>query len=356
MQKTFPVLILAALLAFSRTTAVQALPSVAILQPDAETTLMREAGDNADDPAIWHREGRAGGGRILGTNKVNGLFVYDTAGNTLAHLPVGMVNNVDLVERPGAVLNPAVASNDGVGAISLFALHQESGAVAHLGDHPVGKTGPYGICLGVREGGFVSAVTYRDGTVQIWEMPADFRDMSAYPDKPAGIFKIGGKIEGCVIDSAGRQLFVGQEKYGVWMFDLTADRPRAVEIIRITPANGIVGDIEGLALYEPEDAPHYLILSSQGSDMFYVLEKTPPHRICHRFRLGANKNTRPEIDGVTHTDGIAATHRPVLPDYPEGLFIAQDDRNEGARGRFQNYKLIGWPAISAGIQQAGICR
>jgi len=266
------------------------------------------------------------------------------------------LNNVDLVELPGAKINLAVASNDGVNGISLFSLNQVSGEVMHLGNHPVNKLEPYGICLGIREGGYRSAVTYKDGTVQIWEIPENFKEVLSDPEKPASIFKINGKIEGCVIDSKGKQLFVGQEEYGVWMFDLTADMPEPVEVIRISSENEIVGDIEGLTLYEPADKLQYIIMSSQGSDMFYVLEKTAGYRICYRFKLGSNKNIQPEIDQVTHTDGIAVTHRPMLPDYPQGLFVAQDDKNEGVAGMMQNYKIIGWPEIAKGIAQAGICK
>ncbi|EJW20388.1 hypothetical protein IMCC14465_18520 [alpha proteobacterium IMCC14465] len=356
MQNILFTLILSVIYASTLPGVAHAVPPVAVLQPSAETTIMLEDGDIADDPAIWHREGQDGGGRILGTNKVNGLFVYDTAGNTVAHLKVGMVNNVDLVEISGANINLAVASNDGVNGISLFSLNQMSGEVTHMGDHPVGKTEPYGICLGIRDGGYVSAVTYKDGTIQIWEIPANFDEASAYPEKPARIFKIGGKIEGCVIDREGKELFVGQEEYGVWMFDLTGDKSGPIEVVRITSENEIVGDIEGLTLYEPEEGQQYLILSSQGSDMYYVLEKAPDYRICYRFKLAGNTNLQPEIDKVTHTDGIAVTYLPVMPDYPEGLFVAQDDKNEGVSGRIQNYKIIGWPKIAEGISQAGVCQ
>ena len=114
------------------------------VSPAAETDPMRGRGDRADDPAIWVHTAEPGRSLILGTNKAQGLYVYTLTGSEIQRLPVGPVNNVDV---RGTL---AVASNDGVNALSWFRIDPGlyMAPVSHLGDTPVERTEPYGVCLG----------------------------------------------------------------------------------------------------------------------------------------------------------------------------------------------------------------
>ena len=87
---------------------VQAVPSA------VETEPMAGVGDRADDPAIWVSDTDDQPSLILGTNKDEGLHVYDLSGKELQFLNVGAINNVDVRGRY------AVASNDEVGALTWF--------------------------------------------------------------------------------------------------------------------------------------------------------------------------------------------------------------------------------------------
>src|SRR5450830_1314915 len=69
--------------------------SVAIIAPQAQTEPMARQGDAADDPAIWLASDPANA-RILGTNKKQGLLVYDLQGKQTQLLEVGRLNNVDV--------------------------------------------------------------------------------------------------------------------------------------------------------------------------------------------------------------------------------------------------------------------
>ena len=55
------------------------------------------------------------------------------------------------------------------------------------------------------------------------------------------------------------------------------------------------------------------------------------------------------IDAVSQTDGIAATSANLGPAFPQGLFIAQDGKNDDCN---QNFKLVPWHSIAAAIGQA----
>ncbi len=53
------------------------------------------------------------------------------------------------------------------------------------------------------------------------------------------------------------------------------------------------------------------------------------------------------IDGTTETDGIDVALGSLGPRFPGGVFIAQDDVNDGASG--QNFKLVPWDAVRSVI-------
>ena len=55
------------------------------------------------------------------------------------------------------------------------------------------------------------------------------------------------------------------------------------------------------------------------------------------------------VDGVSHTDGIEVTNTALGAAFPDGLFIAQDDRNDGGN---QNFKLVPWDAIARAASPA----
>ena len=52
-----------------------------------------------------------------------------------------------------------------------------------------------------------------------------------------------------------------------------------------------------------------------------------------RFAIMAS----PSIDGVSVTDGIDVTTQNLGPAFPHGVFVAQDNTNDGSN---QNYKLV----------------
>ena len=107
-----------------------------------ETAPMVGFGDRADDPALWVHPTNVSNSLILGTNKDEGLHVYDLSGAETQFLDVGAVNNVDVRA------NIAVASNDETRSVSWFSIDAETASVTHLGDTPTEKDEPYGICAG----------------------------------------------------------------------------------------------------------------------------------------------------------------------------------------------------------------
>ena len=72
----------------------------------------------------------------------------------------------------------------------------------------------------------------------------------------------------------------------------------------------------------------WLVASSQG-DNAYAVYRLPDMAPLGRFRIAAGK-----FGATEETDGIELALGNFGPDYPAGLFIAQDGRN-GAAARAQ---------------------
>lgn len=319
-------------------TAPEILPfEVLPVAASGETEPMTGFGDRADDPAIWVSDTADQLSLILGTNKDEGLHVYDLSGAELQFLDIGQVNNVDLRGRY------AVASNDEVGALSWFKVTRNAGApVIHVGDTPVAKEEPYGACLGQDDDGLIAAVTYKDGTVELWR--ADMgKDMPITATLERSV-QLPSQLEGCVFDDSEGRLFIGEETFGIWSLsyrDAVAE-PQVVD--RIADGNGLVEDTEGLTLWWAPNGG-YLVASAQAADRYVVYDRLPPHAPRGIFSVAASVDGR--IDVVTHTDGLDVVSAP-LPGYPEGLLVVQDDANPASE-QDQNFKLVDWRSISKAL-------
>ena len=103
----------------------------------------------------------------------------------------------------------------------------------------------------------------------------------------------------------------------------------------------LVADVEGLAL-APKDADGgYLVASSQG-DNAYAVFRLPDMKPLGRFRIGKG-----QFGSTEETDGIELSNGYFGPDFPGGLFIAQDGMNAP---HAQNFKLVRWDEILAALE------
>ena len=301
-----------------------------------ETDPISGRGDRADDPAIWVNPDDAASSLILGTDKEEGLYVYDLSGNQVQFLDVGRVNNVDI---RGPI---AVASNDETEALSWFSVGTETAVIAHLGDTPVSKFEPYGVCLGEDAGGLVAAATYKDGTVQIWRSDLGGALPSARLERTV---KLGSKLEGCAFDDLYQTLFIGEEAFGIWALAYGDSEATPLIVDRIADENGLVMDVEGLSLWEGQNGKGFLVASAQAADRFVVYDRIPPYTPRGIFTVTASLNGA--VDAVTHTDGLDVISAP-LPGFPRGLLVVQDDANPQSE-QDQNFKLVDWMEVATSL-------
>ena len=158
-------------------------------------------------------------------------------------------------------------------------------------------------------------------------------------------FTLPSQPEGCVIDDNTGTLYYGEESTGVWKRSLVSDASAPALIATVNEQ--VHADIEGMDIYHHEQQ-RYLIVSSQGNSRFAVYALDDNHRLLGTF--GVAMNPLAGIDGVSETDGLAATSHNLGPQYPNGLLVVQDGRNVMPAAP-QNFKIIDGNKIAQFIQQ-----
>ena len=249
----------------------------------------------------------------------------------------GAVNNVDLVTlADGTVF---VAASDRIDLanshISTFTLNTATGTLTPLGRVPAGPGEGYGFCLGTH-GGLTALNVIKDGRLR------EYRLTMGAPGEAPGIaltreMRVPTQPEGCVYDNRDGTVYVGEETAGIWRF-------RAGETTgeRVAPIDNqyLLADVEGLALAPAGADGGYLIASSQG-DNAYAVYRLPGMEPVGRFAIAAGA-----FGATEETDGIELMLGDFGPDYPQGLFVAQDGQNAPAA---QNFKLVSWAEIRAAL-------
>lgn len=301
--------------------------------------------DAADDPALWRNAADPARSLIVGTDKKAGLYVYGLDGAVRSFDPAGRLNNVDLAGGADSALVVASDRTDKAHSrLALFSLRFDDATLRALGHVASGPGEAYGLCL-QRQGqdpqapGLPASVTayaaLKDGTVREIRLSrgADGR----YAGRIARQWTLGSQIEGCVTSPRTGDLYVGEEDVGIWRIRTARADAQPERFASVGAADGLVADVEGLAYAPDPDGRDYLIASSQG-DSAYALFDAETGAPMGRFRIVDG----PRTDGTSDTDGIEMMPGAFGPDYPAGLFVAQDGSNPGAA---QNFKLVDWRAV-----------
>lgn len=318
------------------------LETQALVKAAMETAPAGARGDAADDPAVWLHPAEPSKSLILGTNKQEGLVVYNLDGTEAARLPIGLINNVDLRQSPERPYDVAFASNDQVNAVSVFLIDRTTGTVSHRGEVPTGRLEPYGICS-AREGHRdYAGVTYKDGTVEIWAVSASPLELAGQLVKTV---KLATQLEGCVFDETQGLLFIGEEDRGLWKLSYRDEAPVPELIDEVGDAAGLVADVEGVSIWRGKDNAGWIVVSAQTDDRFVVYDRKAPHTAMGSFSIGENDALG--IDKVTHTDGLDVFSA-ALPGYPRGILTVQDDGNPKS-GVDQNFKVVSWADVEAAL-------
>lgn len=315
-----------------------------------ETVPVPVSGDAADDPAIWIHPDDPMLSTVIGTQKQDGLIVYDLNGRQIQYLTDGKMNNVDL--RYNFSLNDEkitllAASNRSNNTIALYRINSSSRKLENVAARPIAVSlsdEVYGLCMyrSAQTGKYYVFVNDKAGQVEQWEMFANNRNR--VDAKRVRRFSVSSQTEGCVADDELGYFYLGEEDVGIWKFNAEPDGEDGRALIDTTYIGGnVTADVEGLTIYYASKNSGYLIASSQGNDTFTVYQRTGDNAYVGKFQIVANDGLG--IDMVSDTDGIDVTNVSLGKDFPYGFFVAQDGRNLNPEEN-QNYKFVPWEVIA----------
>lgn len=311
-----------------------------VVAATAETDPVDSISDAADDPAIWRNAADPAASLVIGTDKQAGIHVYDLKGKRLSFTPAARLNNVDLRELGGRVIVAASDRADKARAhVALFTLDTAQRRLVPMGRYPVGAGEAYGMCLWTRasDKALFGFIVLKDGRID--QVRIDLSGSTPHVETVRSM-KLGTQAEGCVVDDRTGTLYVAEEDVGLWRFAADPAAPSTATPIAKVDGRTLVADAEGLAL-APEGAKGgYLVVSSQG-DNAYSLYRLPDMTYAGRFRIGGG-----QIDGTSDTDGIELALGDFGPEYPQGLFVAQDGDNAPAT---QNFKYVSWAKVKTAL-------
>lgn len=317
-----------------------------VIAPLVQTDVMPRLGDAADDPAIWVHPQDPSLSRVLGTNKKQGLLVYDMQGRQVQSLEVGRVNNVDVRQNvilDGGTADLALASQRDDNSLVLFNIGQD-GTVSEAARFATTLDKIYGLCLGQpSSGGLQVYVNDKDGRYQQYALS---RQAGIYRAALVRQFKLASQPEGCVVDDVAQRLFVGEEKRGVYVLSAAADAPVTMQMV-LAVGQQMRADVEGMAVYYAKDGKRYVLVSSQGDNSYVLFNAQPPYQVMGRFRIGFNlaKN----LDGASETDGLDISSKNLGPGFEQGMLVVQDGYKRLPDGP-QNFKYLSWQEIAKALR------
>lgn len=315
-----------------------------------ETDPVSHTGDAADDCAVWINPGNIKESRMIATDKKGGLAIYDLNGKLTGYVNDGKMNNVDLrydFELAGHAVSIMAATNRSTNSIAVYKINETTLLPENVAARVIrmNLAEVNGTCMykSPTSGLFYVFVTDKSGYIEQWRLlDAGAGMIDAALERK---LSVPSDAEGCVVDDEDGALYIAEEHGGIWRFDAEPSAGAAGQkMIDINEANYLRADIEGLTIFKTAGHQKYLIASVQGNDSFAVFHIASDLTWRGSFRITDNLNDG--IDKVTHTDGIDVLIGPANPDYPEGIFIAQDGSNTPS-GLNQNFKFVSLAEIIA---------
>lgn len=313
-----------------------------------ETEPVTNTGDAADDPAIWIHPSDPSRSLVIGTDKKQGLDVYDLNGKRVQSLPDGRMNNVDLrygFQLDGARVAIVAATNRTDKSIALYAV-DANGRLRDVADGkiPTGMDDPYGLCMYRNSAGeyFVFANDADSGNYKQWKLQARGDKVGAMVVRELAV---GSQAEGCAADDANGRLYIAEEDVGLWRYSAQPNGGSERVAVDTVKRGHLTDDAEGVTIFYGAGNQGYLIVSSQGSNDYNVYRRDGDNAFIGKFAIVPSDRG---IDGTSDTDGIDVTSTPLGSAFAHGVFIAQDGDNTSPNAA-QNFKLVPWERIAKAL-------
>lgn len=306
--------------------------------------------DAADDPAIWIHPVDINQSRIIGTNKKDGLAVYDLDGEQVFYYSVGKINNIDNrynFPLSGDTIDVLVGSNRTNNTLLIQKINKEDGSLEDIAARDIVSAvdDVYGISMykSQKTSNYYAFLNGKNGVIEQYLLIAT-------PENKIDVelvrtLKLDSQPEGMVADDENATLYVGEEEKGIWKFGAEPDDTTPKSFIAKSGADNefIEYDVEGLALYYAKNGEGYLIASSQGNFSYAIFSRNGNNDYITSFRI-----TDDVIDGVEETDGLDVLNLALGDKFPNGLLVVQDGFNyKNDTLQTQNFKLVSWDKITA---------
>jgi len=354
MKRALRMIAVLSLLVFARppVSAREAEEEPVTVTASVETEPVPHSGDAADDPAIWIHPTDPSLSTVIGTDKKGGLAVYDLSGDLIEYFPDGRLNNVDLrygFPLGGQQVTLVIATDRTDPARGRLAIYRVNPVTRGLEDvaAPDSYLGgdAYGMCMYRSPvSGQYYAFNIADDQVQQWALFDNGRGQVGI--RLVRAVPLSSQGEGCVADDQLGNVYVGEEDVGIWRFGAEpGDGAEHTLIDSVEPDGHLIAEVEGLTIYDAGAGKGYLIASSQGGNAFMVYKRAPDNAYLGRFLITRSDTS----DAVTHTDGIDVTNMALGQAFPEGVFVAQDDKNTDP-SEYQNFKLVSWTDIASALK------
>jgi 3-phytase len=253
------------------------LPVTRTVPATIETTPVQSTEDAADDPAVFVHPTDPSKSVVIGTDKQNGLVIYNLDGSELHRYAIGRINNVDLrsgFDLNGEMTTIVVGSNRTNNTLSVLVLDHETRELRDAAARPVQSNleEVYGCCMYQNPDGKTYAfLVGKSGMLEQWEL---FPQAGKVGAKLVRNFDVGGQCEGMVADDELGYLYVGEEDKGIWKFGAEPDAGETRQLIDSPKENRYLkDDIEGLAIYYANSGKGYLLVSSQGNNSYAVYRR-----------------------------------------------------------------------------------
>lgn len=301
----------------------------------AAVVLRDAAVRDQDDMCIWvHPTDRARSTVIASDKAAGKLFVYDLAGKTVQTVPAVKPGNIDLrYDFPlGGKKVDLVAFNQRRGdQIWVYAIDPATRTLRRVDDGRIDTTENYG-------GAF-----YRSRkTGKLYFLVTCLR-AEQYELFDNGKGKVSGRLvrrwptgytEGAVGDDEHGRIYLGEEDRGIWELGGEPNDPAPGKLILPVGKNGLMPDVEGLAIYPLPKGEGYLLVSNQSRNRFNVYARTGDHRFLGAF----------SVQGARDTDGIDVTAAALGKAFPKGLFACHSSTSGGCP-----VLLVRWEEVAASL-------
>ena len=294
--------------------------------PTEETAPVPDAGDAADDIAIWIHPTNPSLSTVIGTDKLpgGGLGVYDLAGNQLFFYFAGNYNNVDV--RYNFPLGGTNVSLVGVSnrtdpiSLDFYKVNVADRSLTSVGKIPLAGlpiTRPRGFAMyhsPVSGKFYAFATDFSTNVVFQFELNGSSGSVTGTLVRQ---FDNGASSEGMVADDNLQRLYVAEEQVGIWRYGAEPADGATRTLMDSIAGNGghLVPAVKNVAIYYKNGGGGYLLVSSQGGGGSFQIYNRGDNAFVGEFKI---PNGLTGVDAVTGQDGIDLTNFNLGPASPMG--------------------------------------